>query len=67
MQEPRRKEVEDQIEERRSEATSKQTLEDLEKSKKISDSNNSDAGHEAPSPDGQPSDKQRESIEGVDV
>jgi hypothetical protein len=68
MREPRRHEVEEQLEERRSEATSKETLEDLEKTKKVSDSESRrDAGQAAPSPDGEPGNNERESIEGADI
>jgi hypothetical protein len=57
MREPRREE----------EATSKETLEDLEKTKKISESSGRNSGQETPSPDGEPTNRDRDSIEGVDV
>jgi hypothetical protein len=63
MQESRRKETEAELEKRKSEATSKETLEDLEESKKgIS----GEAGKSIPSPDGAPKPRS-ESADGSDT
>jgi hypothetical protein len=52
MQESRRKETEAELEKRKSDATSKETLEDLEASKRVRGDDNRDQS--VPSPDGVP-------------
>ena len=52
MQESRRKETEAELEKRKSEATSKDTLEDLEASKRVKGDDGADRS--IPSPDGVP-------------
>lgn len=67
MQNPKRENDEGQtrseMEERQSEATSKETLEDLEKSVKVSDSHTKDAaeGSDVPAPDGLPDEGRKQS------
>jgi hypothetical protein len=65
MQESGRKETEAELEKRRSEATSKDTLEDLEESKKVA-SGVDDANQSIPSPDGSP-EKRSDRADGSDT
>ena len=71
MQDTRRKDFEASIEqgmkERHADATSKETLDDLRESEKISQSNNSQEKPSIPSPDGQVDEKAGERADGSDT
>lgn len=68
MQEPKRGESpEKELKERKSEATSKETLGDLEESQKISRSNSGENDESIPAPDGQADEHHRDRADGSDT
>ncbi|HZE68760.1 MAG TPA: hypothetical protein VE135_04430 [Pyrinomonadaceae bacterium] len=68
MQEPKRGESpEKELKERKSEATSKETLKDLEESQKLSESNTSASDQSVASPDGQANERHSDRADGSDT
>jgi len=72
MREPKRgvsgdESPEKELKQRKSDATSKETLEDLEESQKISGSNSGGNEESIPSPDGQANEHHRDRADGSDT